>query len=58
MDSYPFPCPWCNEPNELLVDPGELGQQVVVDCHVCCRPIEILLPDDPDGEPEVRGEGR
>ncbi len=57
MNFHPFLCPWCNEPNELPLDPGELGQQLVVDCRVCCRPIEIELPEDPNGEPVVRGEG-
>jgi len=57
MELYSFACPWCNEPNELPLDPGELGQEVVMDCRVCCRPIEIELPDQPDGEPVVRGEG-
>jgi hypothetical protein len=58
MKLYPFFCPWCNQPNELPIDPGELGQQVVVDCRVCCRPIVVDLPDEPDGEAEVRGEGQ
>ena len=58
MNVHPFLCPWCNEPNELPLDPGEYGQQVVVDCSVCCRPIEIELPADADEEPVVRGEGQ
>lgn len=58
MDMLDFPCPWCGESNEIALDPGELGQQVLTDCRVCCRPIEIDLPDAPGGDPIVRGEGR
>lgn len=53
---FGFSCPWCGEPNELFVDPGERGQLVVMDCRVCCRPIEIVLPLDPAGSPQVRPE--
>jgi hypothetical protein len=58
MDMLSLDCPWCGEPNELPLEPQELGQQVLMDCRVCCRPIEIDLPDDPDGQPVVRGEGQ
>ncbi|WP_205596451.1 CPXCG motif-containing cysteine-rich protein [Wenzhouxiangella sp. XN201] len=53
-----FACPWCGEHNELPLDPGEFGQQVVMDCAVCCRPIEIDLPADGEGQPAIRGEGQ
>lgn len=56
MDMLEFSCPSCGEPNELALDPGELGQQVLMDCRVCCRPIEIELPESPDGQPLVRAE--
>lgn len=58
LDIYPFLCPWCNELNDLPLDPGESGQQVVVDCGVCCRPIEIELPDEPGEAPRIRAEGQ
>jgi len=58
MDLLSFDCPWCNETNELPLDPQEFGQQILMDCHVCCRPIEIDLPDTPDGRPVVCGEGQ
>lgn len=57
MDAISFACPWCNQHNELAIEPGELGQQVVIDCHVCCRPIEIDLPTSEDGRPAIRAEG-
>ena len=39
-----FLCPYCGEPNELLVDvSGGSHQEFVVDCEVCCAPIAIRL---------------
>ncbi|RFF32620.1 CPXCG motif-containing cysteine-rich protein [Wenzhouxiangella sediminis] len=53
---FGFACPCCGEPNELFIDPEERGQVVVMDCRVCCRPIEIALPLNPDEAPDVRPE--
>ena len=36
-------CPYCGEPNRVLLDPGEAGQSYIEDCQVCCRPITFLL---------------
>ncbi|HLS04668.1 MAG TPA: CPXCG motif-containing cysteine-rich protein [Wenzhouxiangella sp.] len=49
-----FACPYCGETNEFFADAQEYGQVIVVDCHVCCQPIEIGLPADPDQPPEVK----
>jgi hypothetical protein len=39
-----FLCPYCGEPNELLVDvSGGRHQEFVVDCEVCCAPIVVRL---------------
>ncbi len=53
---FGFACPWCNEANELFIDPDERGQVVVTDCRACCRPVEIALPIDPADAPQVRTE--
>ena len=55
-EDFSFACPWCNETNELFIDPDERGQVVVMDCRVCCRPVEIALPIDPADPPQVRAE--
>jgi hypothetical protein len=55
-DDFGFACPCCGEPNELFVDPGDRGQVVVMDCRVCCRPIEIALPLDSNEAPQVQPE--
>jgi hypothetical protein len=36
-------CPYCGEPNQVLLDPGEVGQSYIEDCQVCCRPIVFQL---------------
>jgi len=48
-DSQRFDCPCCGEVNWVELEPGDLGQLVIQDCMVCCRAIEIRLPDDPEG---------
>ena len=52
-DSQRFHCPWCGEPNWVELEPGDLGQHVIQDCAVCCRPIEILLPHSPEATVQV-----
>jgi len=39
-----FPCPYCSQPNNVLVDisAGD-DQEWVTDCEVCCRPIVIQI---------------
>jgi hypothetical protein len=39
-----FSCPYCMEINDLEIDPdNDLNQQQIVDCQVCCSPIEITV---------------
>ncbi|MGK7297358.1 MAG: CPXCG motif-containing cysteine-rich protein [Candidatus Wenzhouxiangella sp. M2_3B_020] len=55
-ESRAFGCPWCGEANHVDAEPGDAGQWVVQDCAVCCRPIEIRLPETDGGGVEVRRE--
>ena len=44
-----FLCPYCGQPNKLLVDmTGGACQEFVVDCEVCCAPIAVRA--------QIRGE--
>lgn len=36
-------CPYCGEPNRVLLDPSEAGQTYIEDCQVCCRPIVFVM---------------
>jgi len=41
-------CPHCGENFEVVVDPQEAGQDMVQDCQVCCRPIELSVEVEED----------
>jgi transposase-like protein len=44
-------CPYCGEPVTILVDPGGAAvQRYVEDCAVCCRPWEVQVVVDDEGE--------
>ncbi|MBD3585645.1 MULTISPECIES: CPXCG motif-containing cysteine-rich protein [Salinimonas] len=39
-----FHCPYCMEPNEVEIDEiNDSGHMQVVDCQVCCQPIEMTV---------------
>ena len=41
-----FSCPYCMTLNDLEIDlQNDLGQQQIVDCQICCAPIEILVQE-------------
>jgi hypothetical protein len=46
-------CPYCGEAIEILVDGSVDHQRYIEDCQVCCRPIDISVSVDEDGEPHV-----
>jgi hypothetical protein len=44
-----FSCPYCMEINDIEIDPeNDPGQQQIIDCRVCCSPIEILVTEGLD----------
>lgn len=43
-------CPYCGEVFELVVDPSEDQQSYIEDCYVCCRPIQLDVSVDVDGD--------
>jgi hypothetical protein len=36
-------CPFCGQNFELSVDTSEASQQLIVDCEICCRPLEVRV---------------
>ncbi|GAB3316887.1 CPXCG motif-containing cysteine-rich protein [Luteimonas notoginsengisoli] len=46
-------CPYCGETIALFVDGSAGDQQYIEDCQVCCRPIQVTVTLDADGEPTV-----
>lgn len=40
-------CPYCMAYNDLEIDEAnDIGQQQIVDCQVCCQPIELTIVDN------------
>ncbi|MFY0641759.1 MAG: CPXCG motif-containing cysteine-rich protein [Bermanella sp.] len=52
-------CPYCNEPNEILIEFSEDGetQDYIEDCQVCCQPIHIIVEMDGRGEMIILAKG-
>lgn len=39
-----FSCPYCMVINDIEIDEeNDLNQQQIVDCQICCSPIEIYV---------------
>lgn len=44
-----FHCPYCMEPNEVEIDEqNDINVMQVLDCQVCCQPIEMTVYNDGD----------
>ena len=42
-----FECPYCMAYNSLQIDEeNDGGQEQIVDCQICCSPIELRLIDN------------
>jgi hypothetical protein len=53
LPSTVIDCPYCGEAIELLIDDSAGDQRYIEDCHVCCRPITIIVTIDDVGAPQV-----
>lgn len=45
-------CPYCGERIVLAIDSSQADQQLIEDCSVCCRPINLHIRCNP-GELET-----
>ena len=50
IESRTIRCPFCGERFEALVDASGGAADYVEDCPVCCRPIELHLRTDAEGD--------
>jgi len=41
QESEEISCPYCGQTFALAVDTTQAAQQYVVDCDICCRPMEV-----------------
>ena len=53
-ESVEVTCPFCGEPSQITVNPGEEDEDFVQDCPVCCRPWAVRVHTRRDGSVEVR----
>ena len=47
-------CPYCGETIRILIDSSDMEQQYIEDCQVCCKPINVLVSENVNGELAVR----
>lgn len=47
-------CPYCGEPIDIYVDDSAGSQRYIEDCQVCCRPIDVAVSVDADGDLQVQ----
>lgn len=50
IDTVTIDCPYCGERYATQVDLSGGSQSYVEDCAICCRPIEIAVRVDEQGE--------
>jgi hypothetical protein len=46
-------CPYCGELIEMLVELAARRQDYIEDCSVCCKPMQVHIFVDADGELHV-----
>ena len=46
-------CPYCGELIELLIDSSITVQEYIEDCYVCCRPIQVAISVNEDGNHNI-----
>jgi hypothetical protein len=52
-------CPYCNVKQWIEIDPSEGQQQaLIIDCEVCCRPLELSVVWDESRQKFVGSAGR
>lgn len=54
LEELTLDCPYCAEPITIDVDCSVPEQTYIEDCHVCCRPITLLVSIDENGTPTVQ----
>ena len=53
LDGYLIGCPYCGEEIELLIDASAGEQDYIEDCQVCCKPINVSIKLDSEGDMSV-----
>ncbi|WP_438480518.1 CPXCG motif-containing cysteine-rich protein [Oleiharenicola lentus] len=53
QDALAISCPHCGESFSLAFDASEGSAEFVIDCEVCCRPMNVTIQVNDDGEIET-----
>jgi hypothetical protein len=53
LERIAIDCPYCGERVDLVVEPADGPQRYVEDCAVCCRPWQVDVALDRDGDLRV-----
>ena len=53
LDMQDVACPYCGEVISLVLDASAGSQRYIEDCHVCCRPITVIMDVDGEGDANV-----
>jgi len=43
-------CPYCGEHIDVMIECTDIGHSYIEDCQVCCRPINMQIGMQEDGE--------
>lgn len=54
LEESTLECPYCAESITIDVDCSVSEQSYIEDCHVCCRPILLLISVDDSGNHTVQ----
>lgn len=54
VEEFSDQCPYCGETILLLIDTSAGSQHYIEDCAVCCRPIQVLVSVDMEGDWQVQ----
>ena len=49
QDTVQLQCPYCSEVVEVYLEPDIAGT-MVQDCEVCCRPWQLMVAHDEEGD--------
>ncbi len=47
LSEFDLQCPYCGELFPILIDTSQGGHQMIEDCSVCCRPIQLQVRCEP-----------
>jgi hypothetical protein len=53
VEEQAISCPYCGESIDLLIDCSVDFQEYIEDCQVCCRPINMRISVDGEGDVQV-----